>query len=85
MRSDYGGSISKILERIDIDSIISEGYFFQVEILYRIMLQGYKIKEVPITFVNRKKGKYKISGMIFWEAIWNLLKIRRLKSLYLNQ
>jgi len=45
------------------------------------MLQGFKIIEIPITFVDREKGKSKMSGVIFWEALRNLLRIRQLKSL----
>jgi len=71
----------EVLELIDYNMIISEGYFFQVEILYRIMLQGFKIIEIPITFVDREKGKSKMSGVIFWEALRNLLRIKQLKSL----
>jgi len=82
MTSGYRCYRRDVLEAIDFNSIISEGYFFQVEILYRIMLLGYTIEEIPIIFADREKGKSKMSGFIFLEALINLLKIKRLKSKY---
>lgn len=75
----------EVLEAIDYNSIISEGYFFQVEILYRILLHGFEITEIPIIFVDREKGKSKMSGVIFWEALRNLFRIKRLRSIYLKE
>ncbi len=65
------------LEKINIDSIISEGYLFQIEMKYKAYKNHCKILEIPITFENRKYGKSKMSLNIFLEAfvkIWNIRK-----------
>ena len=69
-----------VLEALNFDKILSEGYFFQVEILYRILLLGFKGKEIPILFKDRELGKSKMSGVILFEALRNLSKIRHLKK-----
>ncbi len=51
---------AELLEKIKIDRIISKGYVFYVEILYRALRVGAKVKEIPIIFVNREKGKSKL-------------------------
>ncbi|MGQ9720647.1 MAG: polyprenol monophosphomannose synthase [Candidatus Jordarchaeum sp.] len=70
----------KVLEALDFDEILSEGYFFQVEILYRILLLGFKGREIPIVFKDREMGESKISVMILFEALRNLRRIRHLKK-----
>jgi dolichol-phosphate mannosyltransferase len=82
MTSGYRCYKQKVLQVLALDSIISEGYFFQVEILYRTLLANFKCTEIPITFTDRQLGKSKMSGGIFWEGIINLLKIRRIKRYY---
>ena len=61
-----------VLENLGLDSIISEGYVFQIETTYRSHCKGYAIKEIPIVFKGRKKGKSKISRAICLEAIWKV-------------
>ncbi|MFH1286634.1 MAG: polyprenol monophosphomannose synthase [Candidatus Magasanikbacteria bacterium] len=51
----------EVFEKIDLGTIKSSGYAFQEELLYRIQKAGCKIKEVPVTFIDRKKGKTKLS------------------------
>jgi dolichol-phosphate mannosyltransferase len=51
---------AELLEKIKIDRIISKGYVFYVEILYRALRVGARVKEIPIIFVNREKGKSKL-------------------------
>ena len=70
----------KVLEGLNLSSIISEGYVFQIETTYRAHCQGYTVKEIPIVFKGRFKGKSKISRRICLEAIWKvpLLRLRRL-------
>jgi dolichol-phosphate mannosyltransferase len=46
----------EILEKIDLDTIISDGYAFQIEMKYRLWKKGFSIKEVPITFIDRTRG-----------------------------
>lgn len=66
----------KVLEGRLFDKIYSENYGFVIEFLYKCQKTGYKIKEVPITFVNRKNGKSKISFKRFAQAFFNLLKLK---------
>ena len=70
----------QLLEGLDMDSIISEGYTFQIETTYRAYRKGYKIKEIPIIFKEREKGKSKISRKICLEAIWKVPLLRLLMS-----
>lgn len=57
----YRAYKSKILRKIDLDSIKSNGYAFQLEILFKTTKEGFRIKETPITFRERKKGRSKLS------------------------
>ena len=58
-----------------------KGYGFQIEMKYTTYKLGFKIAEVPIIFVNRKAGTSKMSGSIFGEAFWGVLKLRFRKIL----
>ena len=62
------------LESIDLDSIESVGYGFQVDMTFRVARQGLTIREVPITFVERTLGESKMSSGIVWEAVENVTK-----------
>ena len=64
------------LKNLRLDSIISEGYVFQIETTYRAHRKGYAIKEIPIVFKGRGKGKSKISRKICLEAIWKVPLLR---------
>lgn len=64
---------------LDLDNIHCEGYAFQIETTYRTYLKGHPIKEIPIIFYGRKKGKSKISRGICLEAIWKVPLLRFLK------
>ena len=72
----------KVLETIDLDRIKMYGYGFQIEMKYSCYKLGFRIVEVPIIFVDRKKGTSKMSGSIFGEAFWGVLrlKFRKIKS-----
>ncbi|MCF6185430.1 MAG: polyprenol monophosphomannose synthase, partial [Bacteroidales bacterium] len=63
-------------ENIGIDEISMKGYGFQIEMKFRSIISGYKIKEVPIIFTDRTEGNSKMSGGIFSEAFWGILKLR---------
>ncbi len=63
------------LKKINLDTITSKGYCFQIEMKFRHCLLGLKVHEVPIIFPDRKLGKSKMSGKIFKEAILNVLKL----------
>lgn len=66
----------EVLESIDLDSIISDGYSFQVEMNYRVYNKNYRVKEVPIVFYERRDGQSKMSKSIVWEAIWMVWRLR---------
>ena len=66
----------EVLERIDLRSVTSAGYAFQIELTYRAIRRGFKVMEVPITFVDRRVGKSKMSRRIVAEALWMVWKIR---------
>jgi dolichol-phosphate mannosyltransferase len=59
----------EVLERIDLDSVHSKGYAFQIELTYRALRAGYRVVEVPIVFVDRTHGQSKMSRTIFLEAV----------------
>lgn len=65
-----------VLEAIDLDKVKMKGYGFQIEMKYTAYKLGFKITEVPIIFINRKLGTSKMSGSIFGEAFWGVLKLR---------
>jgi dolichol-phosphate mannosyltransferase len=66
----------KVLENIDLDKIKFMGYAFQIEMKYRAYKKGFKIVEVPITFVDRVEGTSKMSTKIFKEALWGVFQMR---------
>ena len=70
----------KVIEAIDLDSVHSRGYAFQVEIAYRVRRAGFRVVEVPITFRDRERGVSKMSRAIMVEAAWKvpLLRLRAL-------
>lgn len=57
-----------VLENIDYAAVSSQGYCFQVDLAWRVLLAGYRIVEVPITFAERERGESKMSGAIVREA-----------------
>ncbi len=65
-----------VLEAIDLKSIVSTGYGFQIEMTYRAIEGGFKIAEIPIIFEERRHGQSKMSPGIFLEAFWMVAKMR---------
>jgi len=65
----------EVLKSIDLDSVESNGYSFQVEMSHSAWMNGFRIAEIPITFVDRRAGYSKMSADIFKEAIWMVLKL----------
>ena len=65
----------RALQAINLDEVQSNGYSFQIELTHKLWRQGYKIVEVPIIFTDRAEGHSKISGHIFWEALWMVWKL----------
>ena len=66
----------KVLETINLDGVQMKGYGFQIEMKYTAHKLGFKISEVPVIFINRKEGTSKMSGSIFGEAFWGVIKLR---------
>lgn len=74
----------EVLEALDLDSVASSGYGFQIELTYKAAQRGFRVKEVPITFRDRRLGKSKMSRRIVleaafmvWRLKWSRLKERR--------
>jgi dolichol-phosphate mannosyltransferase len=65
------------LEAIDLPTVRSQGYAFQVELTYRTLRAGFEVTEVPIVFRDRRHGRSKMSWRIAGEAIWLLPQLRR--------
>ena len=65
----------RVLETIDLDAVRMVGYGFQVEMKYTAWKLGFRIDEVSIVFVDRTEGTSKMSGGIFGEAFWGVLKL----------
>jgi len=78
-----------VLENIKLEKIRSDGYAFQIEMVYFTIQNGFSVKEIPIVFTERASGESKISRHIVWEALWltfrchaPFLKIIRTKSFF---
>ena len=69
----------KVLETMSLDEVRFKGYAFQIEMKYTALRLGFKIKEVPVVFVNRELGTSKMSGGIFSEALFGVMKLRMTK------
>ncbi|HLT30824.1 MAG TPA: polyprenol monophosphomannose synthase [Myxococcaceae bacterium] len=66
----------EVLEAIDLASIRSRGYAFQIELTYRAIQLGFRVLELPITFEDRRVGESKMSRGIFLEALFGVLRLR---------
>ena len=66
----------QVLESIELDNIESQGYAFQVELVYRVYKHGFKIVETPIIFMDRRVGKSKMSRTIFLEGFTWVIRTR---------
>lgn len=69
----------KVLEAINLDAILFKGYAFQIEMKYAAKRKGFRLVEVPITFIDRQFGESKMSTSIFKEAFLGVWKMRKLK------
>jgi dolichol-phosphate mannosyltransferase len=76
LTSGYKAFSRRALEAIDIGTVHSNGYSFQIEMTFRAIRKGMKVKEVPIVFVDRTAGRSKMSRRIFVEAIGVVWKLR---------
>jgi dolichol-phosphate mannosyltransferase len=66
----------EVLEAIDLTSVRSQGYAFQVELTYRALQMGFRVKEVPIVFTERREGQSKMTRGIVLEAVWTVPLLR---------
>jgi dolichol-phosphate mannosyltransferase len=71
---------AEVLETIDLDTVRSRGYAFQVELTYRALRAGYTVEELPITFRDRTRGSSKMSWRIALEAAWLIPRLRSSSS-----
>jgi dolichol-phosphate mannosyltransferase len=65
-----------VLESIDLNSVKSNGYAFQIEMSYRVWKHGFRLVEIPIIFVDRTEGVSKMSKRIMREAVWMVWRLR---------
>ena len=65
-----------VLESINLNKIKSNGYAFQIEMTFKVWNNGFRVKEIPIIFVDRVYGESKLSKKIMWEAIFMVWKLR---------
>jgi dolichol-phosphate mannosyltransferase len=70
-----------VLERLDLTSVHSNGYAFQVEMNWRCYRRGFRVREVPIVFVDRRVGKSKMGSHIVTEAMMVVLRLRFQRAL----
>ena len=75
----------EVLESLDLDNVRSQGYSFQIEMTYRAWLQKFKIKEVPIIFVDRTIGESKMDRSVMLEAAIMIPRLRLWKFFGLNR
>jgi dolichol-phosphate mannosyltransferase len=68
---------TEVLKRIDLDDMISVGPSIVLEVLYKASLLGFRISEVPIEFVDRKRGKTKLNLLILLETMIMAMRIKR--------
>ena len=71
----------KVLEKINLDKIEFVGYAFQIEMKFKAWKHGFKIIEVPVIFTDRQEGNSKMSGGIFYEALFGVIKMK-IKSFF---
>jgi len=66
----------RALEGIRLDRVRSDGYAFQIEVSFKIWKRGFRIREIPIVFVDRRAGVSKMNRRIIWEAVWLVWRLR---------
>ncbi|MDP7422311.1 MAG: polyprenol monophosphomannose synthase [bacterium] len=66
----------EVLEAIPLERIRSDGYSFQIEMNYQAWRRGFRIKEIPIVFSDRRLGQSKMGWRIIWEAVWMVWRLR---------
>jgi len=75
LTSGFIGYRTEALKKIDLDSIRTDGYGFQIEIKYRLYRKGLRFQEIPIIFIERRSGHSKMTKGIIWQAFWLVWKL----------
>jgi dolichol-phosphate mannosyltransferase len=70
----------EVLEALDLGTVTSTGYAFQIELIYRVVCRGFRVVEVPFVFVDRFAGKSKMTSSIIAEAVWRVWQVRFSKA-----
>ncbi len=70
----------EVLETLPLDDVAAAGYVFQIEMTYRTILAGFRVREIPITFTERVRGQSKMGGGIVKEAAIRVPQLRRLRK-----
>lgn len=71
----------RVLQALDLSRVRSDGYGFQIEINFKAWRKGFRLREIPILFVDRRAGVSKMSRRIVWEAAWMVWRLRVLDLL----
>ncbi len=71
----------QVLQAIDLSKVRSNGYAFQIEMSFRALKKGFRLKEIPIVFVDRREGTSKMSKKIVREAVWMVWRLRLMSLL----
>jgi dolichol-phosphate mannosyltransferase len=66
----------EVLERLDLADVHADGYGFQIELTYRALAAGFRVREVPIVFHERRAGASKMTARIAFEAVWKVPALR---------
>ena len=66
----------EVLAAIDLNRVKSDGYAFQIEMNFKCWRKGFRLVEIPITFVDRRAGTSKMNRKIIWEAVWMVWRLR---------
>ena len=83
--SGFVGYRKEVLHKIDLKSILFNGYAFQIELKFKAFKNNFRILEIPIIFKDRIHGESKMSGDIIFEAIFGLIKLKILSYFYKNK
>jgi dolichol-phosphate mannosyltransferase len=84
LTSGYRVIPRKFLEKLDFEKVETRGYGFQIEMALKAITAGFKIKQIPITFVERENGYSKMSLEIIWEA-WSMVTIWAIRSILIRR
>ena len=80
--SGFVGYKKEVLHKIDLKSILFNGYAYQIELKFKAFINNFRILEIPIIFKDRIHGESKMSGDIIFEAIFGLIKLKILSYFY---